>query len=373
MLPNYRAIKEGNVWRTIRGGIPAVEPSTDPFIPNFTMPTKLNTGVPAGTELTQYDPTGTLTLVNINTPGVTYEDVDFGNCRVNVTAANVTFRRCRWTIINQPTPTPTAVIFATSGAVFNLKIEQCDIINLDHDAYKLTAVQGHHFDMYRVKVTGFHDCVNGTGGIDWKVRSCFLSELGWWYFPTGGYAHPKDQYSHADVIVSSFRGGTITGNFIGAYVSTVVGTGTPGSGNNTGWPESPYTQAEANATRLAQLVEMSPANKAADGISHEVLPSLCCFMINNAEPGTQNMNLTVRYNWFAGATGPAINGLATNTNPLGTFEYNRFFADMSSDGPGGKPLAFYVLPGNTATWPTSGATANHWMDDNAIVLRKDFP
>ncbi|MGB4759577.1 MAG: hypothetical protein WBP26_05995 [Candidatus Saccharimonadales bacterium] len=329
------------------------------------MPTKANSGVPTGTTLTDYDPSGTLRTLDIATPGTTFTNINFGNVKVVVKAANVSFIRCRWTITDSVSTA--AIIYTLHGSVSKCVISQCDIISTDQKA-NINAVQGHDMTVYRCKIQGTVDGVDPTGGGNVKVHGCYISDLCWLAADTNGVVHPSDVQSHSDCMQTTYGGVELVGNFMGAYPSTTVGTGTPGSGTDTGNPAGWYTQAQAEARR-AQLMGSSwtTASKSYDGISHEnggVITGMMC----NVASGSTALNLTVEDNWFGGGV-VGVNGLATNlTNPLGSFLRNRFFADMKGQS-GGRPLGLYIRTSLAATIPTSGSDRNVWVDDGTTVAR----
>src|SRR6218665_2864309 len=100
-MPLQKSIWTGQDWAVFQGA--GTQPPLDVFTLGTTMPTKANSGVPAGTVLTPYDPTGTLRTFNAGTANATYTNIDFGNVKVVVRAANVSFVRCRWTITDSTT------------------------------------------------------------------------------------------------------------------------------------------------------------------------------------------------------------------------------------------------------------------------------
>lgn len=354
----------GSEWVVYQGA--GTAPASDPFVLGQTMPTKSNSGVPSGTTLTNYDPGGTLRTLDVTVAGTTFTNVNFGNVKVVVKAANVSFIRCRWNITDSTTTA--AIIYTLSGNVANCVISQCDIMNVDQKA-NINAIQGHDMTVYRCKIQGTIDGIDPTSGTNVKIRGNYISDLMWLAADTTGIAHPSDVQSHSDCIQTTYAGAEIIGNFLGAYPSVTVGTGTPGSGTDTGNPTGWYTQAQAEARR-AQLMGSSWTNaaKSYDGISHEnggVITSIMC----NVATGSTALNMTVEDNWLGGGGSTAINGLASNlTDPLGAFKRNKFYADMKGQYMG-KPLGFYIRTNLAAIIPTSGADRNVWMDDNTTVVR----
>ncbi|MGB4762255.1 MAG: hypothetical protein WBP12_02755 [Candidatus Saccharimonas sp.] len=354
----------GSEWVVYQGAY--TQPAEDEFVLGVTMPTKANSGVPSGTTLSTYDPSGTLRSLVVSTPGTTFTNVDFGNVKVAVRAANVSFIRCRWTITDSVNSA--AIIYTVDAAVANCLISQCDLVNLDQKA-NINANQGHDMTVYRCKVQGTTDGIDPSGGGNVKIRGNYISDLCWLAADTNGVVHGSDVQSHSDCIQIMYAGVEIIGNFLGAYPSLVVGTGTPGSGTDTGNTSGWYTQAQANARR-AQLLGSSwtNASRSYDGVSHEnggVITPLMC----NVATGSTALNLVVEDNWFGGGV-VGVNGLATNlTSPMGVFNRNRFFADFKTQS-GGRPVGIFMRTASlTATIPSSGADRNVWMDNDSTVAR----
>jgi hypothetical protein len=331
------------------------------------MPTKANSGVPAGTVLTPYDPTGTLRTFNAGTANATYTNIDFGNVKVVVKAANVSFVRCRWSITDSTTGA--AIAYTVATGVSNCLFSQCDFICTDQKA-NINAIQGHDMTVYRCKIQGTCDGIDPTGGANVKVRGSYISDLAWLASDTKGVVHPSDFQSHADCM-QIFYGGAceIVGNFLGAYPSVIVGTGTPGSGNDTGNPTSEYTQAQAEARRAQLLGSFyTDPSKSYDGIAHENSGVVTSLMCTPNGSGSTALNLVVTDNWIGGGVVAVNAGTSSLTSPLGTFQRNRFFADMKGQS-GGRPVAFWFRSDLTATVPMSGPDRNVWMDDGTTVGR----
>lgn len=336
------------------------------FLLGITMPTKANSGVPTGTVLTTYDSTGLVRTINIDTAGTTYQNVDFGNVRVVVRAANVTFRQCKWTITDNRTNQP--AISTNSQSVLNCLIEQCTIDNRDQMGWQFNAIEGHDMTVFRCKITGTCDGIRPNLGGNVKVRGNFIGELGWWGTYSGGPTLNTEFQTHSDCIQTTYGGVEIVGNTLLAYASETVGTGTPGSGTDAGNPDSWYTQAAAEARRTEALGSvMTVASKSADGISHGVGGVLSVLMCNMAT-GSSVLNLVVTDNWMAGGD-VQVNGLASNlTGNLGTFLRNRHFNDSASTV-AGKAIGYRLAAVLTATIPTTGPDVNTYMDGSGVVPR----
>jgi len=363
-MPLQKSIWTGQDWAVFQGA--GTKPPLDVFTLGVTMPTKTNSGVPAGTVLTPYDPTGTLRTLSVTTANRTFTNVDFGNVKVNVRAANVTFIRCRWTITDSTSTA--AIAYTTSTNVVNCTFSQCDLICTDQKA-NINAIQGHDTTVYRCKIQGTVDGIDPTAGSNVKVHGTYISDLSWLASDTKGVVHPSDFQSHADCFQIFYGGCELIGNFIGAYPSTIVGTGTPGSGNDTGNPTSEYTQAQAEARR-AQLMGSfwSDPTKSYDGISHEIGGVITPLMCTPNGSGSTSLNLVVTDNWFAGGVVGINAGTTTLTTSLGTFKRNRFFADMKGQS-AGRPNGIYIRTDLGADIPTSGPDRNVWMDDGSTVTR----
>lgn len=368
-MPLEQLIYSGTAWEAFRGGdgsaVPA-SPPADPFVFRTTMPDYTNTGVPSGTTLTTFDPGNTQRLLIISTAGTTYENVNFGNVKIAVRAANVTFRKCRWNITDADITGTTAIISAINAAVTSLRIEQCDIINADNNGYLLTGIQGHHFTAYRNKILGCMDGIAPSGGAGWKIHGNFIAEMGWFADDVGGNVHTSDVQSHADCIqvMTGAADGEIIGNHLEGHPSTTIGTGTPNSGSDTGWPESWYTQAQGEARRAQLLLGRTPLGKSWDGLVHEVSNGLTPLMINRSP-------VKVEDNWIGGG-GIAVNARDTNlVSPLGSFYRNKFWADMMNST-AGRPLGLSIRTNLTADIPSSGANRNTWIDDGTTVARVNW-
>jgi hypothetical protein len=362
-VPLQKSLWSGSEWLVYQGAGTAPQP--DSFLVGATMPTKANAGVPSGTTLTPYDVTGTLRTIDVTTPNTTFTNIDFGNVKVVVKAANVSFIRCKWTITDSVSGA--AIIFTVHSAVSNCLISQCTLVSTDQKG-SFNAVQGHDMTVHRCLVQGTTDGVDPTGGVNVKIHGSYISDLSWMAADTVGVVHSSDVQSHNDCIQIFYGNIEIIGNFLGAYPSTIVGTGTPGSGTDTGNPTGWYTQAQAEARR-AQLLGSYYTNaaKSYDGISHENGGTITGLMCNVAA-GPTALNLVVTDNWFGGGV-VGVNGLATNlTDPLGSFQRNKFFADMRGQYIG-RPNGIYIRTGLVADIPTSGVNANTWMDDASIVVR----
>lgn len=336
-----------------------------------TMPTLLNSGVPTGTILTPYDADiTTARTITVTVPGTVFEDIDFGNIRVDVRAANVTFRRCRWIVTQNRTTTPmvrTDQIVAGGNCV----VEFCTIDNRDQNGYQFNAVQGHDVTVYRSKILGTVDGIRPNLGGNVRIWGNFIGFLGWWGTETGKPTLNSGFQTHSDCIQTTFAGVSIIGNSLWGYPSTIVGTGTPGNGTDSGNPDGWYTQSQSNTRRAALITTWTDATKSADGVSHQVNTYITPLMCNVAT-GSTALNLTVTDNWIAGG-GLQVNALATNlTAPLGTFHRNRHYNDAGTRS-GGNGVGYrlrYGLDDEISTsgrLPLSGDDRNTYVDSGATV------
>jgi hypothetical protein len=362
-MATLRVMTAGNILRGV--GLPDM--SGDGFILGLTKPTMANSGVPAGTTLTTYDPTGLVRTINVDTPGTTFDSVDFGNVRVVVRTTGVTFRKCRWIITDNRTTSP--MISTNSTSALNVLVEQCTIDNRDQMGYNFNGIEGHDVLVFRCKITGTCDGIRASLGGNVKIRGNFIGFMGWWGTYSGGPALNSEFQTHSDCIQTNWPNGLeVIGNSLWAYASETVGTGTPGSGTDTGNTSGWYTQAAAEARRAEALGSvMTTASKSADGVSHGVGGVLCCLMVTYAQ-GPTAPNITATDNWFAGGS-VQVNGLADNIDsPLGTFLRNRHYND-SANTVAGKAIGYRVRADLTATIPTTGPDVNVYMDGSGVVPR----
>ena len=335
------------------------------FTLGYTMPTIENSGVPAGTTLTPYDSDiVTPRTIQVTSPTV-FDRVDFGNVRVDVRSPGVVFDTCRWVVTANRSQTAMVRLDQASPGGDTL-ISQCTIINEDQLGYQYNAIQGHDFTAYRCLIMGTVDGVRPNLGGNVKVHGCFIGYLGWWGTEDGKPSLNSGYQSHSDCIQTTYGGVEIIGNSLWAYPSMTVGTGTPGSGTDTGTPDGWYTQAEAEARRAASQAGWTDGAQSADGESHWyggiVNPLMC-----NRATGPFALNLLVTDNWFAGGQ-VHVNGLNDNLeSPLGTFKRNRHFNDAQYKA-AGKSFAYRLKAGLEADIPTIGDDMNYYLDGSGAAL-----
>lgn len=330
-------------------------------------PTLANSGVPSGTSLTPYSADiATAQTISVTADGTVFEDVDFGNIRMDVRAYNVVFRRCRWTVTQNRTSTP---MVRTDQAPYsaNCRMEQCTIENRDQHGYNYNAVQGHDVTLYRCKILGTTDGVRPNLGGNVRILGCFIGFLGWWGTESGKPALNSGDQTHSDCIQTTYGGVEVVGNSLWAYPSTTVGTGTPGNGTDAGNPDGWYTQAQSVARRAALMgTKWTTASQSADGVSHEVGGIITPMMCNLAS-GPSALDLVVTDNWFAGGQ-VQVNALATNlTTSLGAFRRNRHYND-SANKAAGKSMVYRLAVGLGATIPLTGPDINVYMDGSGVAL-----
>lgn len=331
-----------------------------------TMPSRLNAGVPAGTLLMPYDASGTLRTVTITTPTTFYRK-HFGNCMV-ICQAPCEFLQCAWDITDSGTAANRAIINVDSASAAGTVIEQCDLINRDQKGFNINAaIRGQRFRAYRNKIMGTMDGIRPNLGPGWEILGNFIAFLGWWAARANGIVQPNDVQTHSDCIQTTYGGGTIIGNALLAYPSTVVGTGTPGAGTDTGYAGAPYTQAESNARR-AELMgsSWSEAAKSFEGVAHENGGVITPLMLNVAS-GPTAMGLTVEDNWFGGGA-VHVNGSATNlTGNLGSLKRNKHYDDTKNKVLG-RAFGYRILSSLTADIPSgTDPDRNTYVNGGTVV------
>ncbi len=347
-------------------------PAAPTFIDGETMPTLLNSGVAPEELLDPYaaDITTPRTII-VTTAGTVFENVDFGNIRVDVRAANVVFRNCRWIVTNNRTTTPmigTDLIVAGGKCL----VERCTIDNRDQLGYQYNAIQGHDITVYRCKILGTVDGIRPNRGGNVRILCNFIGYLGWWGTFTGGPALNSGLQTHSDCIQTTYAGVVIEGNTLVAYPSTIVGTGTPGSGSDTGTPGAWYTQAAAEARRAQAFTKTISGSLTWDGLAHEsggILTPLMC----NVATGPTSLDLVVRKNWWAGGQ-LHVNALATNlTTSVGTFEGNRHYNDtfytVAGRAIGYRLRTDTAYPTLDAVIPQVAPNYNTWVDTGGVVAK----
>lgn len=355
--------------------------ATQPTIPSWD-----NTGH-TGT-LTPYTGTGAGGTLTINTAGTTFTNVDFGSTRIVVQATGVKFINCRWYVTDAVTDGySTAQIDCRSGsnsaAGGGLLLDRCTIENVAQNVRGRTGVLGWNVTIKRSRVRGFVDNLGfyvpgspGTGGspLGVTVLDTFIGELMWNQHPEAGVVHQSDTKTHCDGI--QFQGGygarLINVTVIARY-STVVGTGTPGSGSDSGWAGSPYTQSEAEALRYATVFQGGTlANPAVRG--YALGGSIAGIMVNTSDTRGRVVDMTIAWAYGAGGAYWLNNGDAI-TGSFGTIDHLRVLPDQRGANQNGSSAAWQVgiRSGVTVTMTDAfeAADTTTWASTGVAIIRRN--
>lgn len=244
------------------------------FMPGVSMPSYVETVDFSGARNVGTNPTvalvpyaGTVTngIAQI-TDGALYENVLFSSV-VEVRSA-ATFRNCRFVLPKTYTQLMNvqAIVQILNGTgAQNILFEDCEIHN--RAQRPVNGIMGRNFTMRRSVVTGCVDAwaesSSGSApntGFGFVVEDCIAPSVAWWFSPTSNSEiHNQDTGSHSDVMQKNTTlSVSISNTVFGAYVSELIGTGTPGSGSdagNTYSPQSGYdftqSQAQMEAWRTA--------------------------------------------------------------------------------------------------------------------------
>lgn len=330
-------------------------------------PTKLNVGSGLqGVSLTSYSGPGAGSNLQITTANAVYSHLDFGNTSITIKTSGVTFNDCKFTANQFALSNGSGFVDCVSTSAVNASFTDCTFNNLNQSSWNVPAFEGHDTTFTRCVITGFIDAAdvvvnpaNAGGNLNVSFQGCYLGELAWFYNATSGIVHGGDTVTHNDTI--QMMGGvglTLYGTTLDGYYSTVVGTGTPGSGgdntgNPTGQTEPTYA---AGVTARNTLIEAFGVDAA-----HRTGGTLSALMVNsgNSSP-TPNMNIT--YSWLNGG-GVTVNandtGLKTNLGILDhiTFDLGARFTS------GGRPLCFETKTNGSDSLPLAATfTNNVWID-----------
>lgn len=175
--------------------------SPAPSAPSGGMPGAGNTGVPAGTDLKVHD--GDL---NANKAGATYDGLDIRGF-VNVTAPDVTIKNS--IIRGGSTTAMRGVVQSTNAYVKNLLVQDSEI-RVEHPSNTLNGIDGGHFTLRRVEISGGVDNVHAFKD-DVKVEDSWLHSTNYFSLGANGDGGP----SHNDGV--QVMGGTditVTGSRI---------------------------------------------------------------------------------------------------------------------------------------------------------------
>ena len=197
---------------------------------------RFGTGSASPPALGSYEPSasttghsGSLTLLSgnqtITTAGTTIENRDITG-KVIVQAANVTIRNCRIRGAGAESSN-TALVFASSGSVSNLLIEDCTLVP-DTPSVWWNGINGHDFTARRCNIyhtvdgCGLFNNSNPGGPINVTIEGCYIHDLS---YITPDPNHTGDNQTHNDGIqLQGGSGAIIRWNSINAYYSATVGT-----------------------------------------------------------------------------------------------------------------------------------------------------
>lgn len=340
-----RVIRGGYAQRTGRPPIAigtVTPPVTDTFVSGTTLPTLANTGYRYPLDAWS-GTTGTFTM---STPGAVYDRIDFGSTWIDVKAANVTIRDCKFRN-TKANPSRRGMIVADDAAVVNLRIEFCEFVNAPgtNKTPGMTAATGHDFTFKRNNVRHFSDCVNTRvrsvnidGNVNVSILDNYLTDLSWWYDPTEGVVHPSDTKTHNDCIQhEGGQGLTVKGNYIRAKYSTTVGT--------------------FGAIRT-EIVEGNGAYPNKDG------GSLSAIMVNS-DRGI-HFDGQIHDNWIGGGNISLNAGDSDLRAPFGTVYRNRCYRDQRAAG-----WAIGIESLADADCGEGTSNRNVWIDNGTEVARKN--
>lgn len=325
--------------------------------------------------------TGTITNgVATLTNGATYENILFPcvvdmrnsehliNCRIVVPASYTT-----------TADTIKACVQMLNGAGnSNPRLTNTEIHN--RAQRPMNGISGRNGTCRQVVITGCVDgwSTSGAGGapklgVAFTIYDSVCTESAWWYSPTvNPDIHGSDTQSHGDC----FQHGDATlklyieNTALGAYVSEIIGTGTPGSGSETNpYVPTNYNYIQSQATlegwRSSLCSYMTTPSQSMRGIARR-LPSsggsLAAGMINRD-------NVELVHCWIGGGLAminAEDNNLPTSMNVR--IRDTTFFNDMKNGHTGGDPLD----KGDAVLIDTGKALAqfsgNQFFDGTAVTI-----
>lgn len=348
---NSRVIIAGSAKRTGRSNIAidsGITPPVDTFVHGETIPTTANATYRY--PLTPF--TGTTGTLVISTPGTTYERVDFGSTWIDIRAADVTIRDCKFRN-TKANPSRRGMIVADDGAAVRLKVEHTQFINAPgtNQTPGMTAITGHDFIAKRISVRHFSDGINTRvrstnidGQLNVEIIDSWISDLSWWYNPTSGIVHPSDTKTHNDCIQSEGgQGLKIKGCYLRAVYSTSVGT--------------LYTTGQSGDPRY-DIVDGGGAYPNHDG------GSLAAIMVNS-DRGI-HFNGEIWDNWIGGGNISLNAGDSDLRDPFGTVYRNQFYRDQRAAG-----WAMGIEQLANADVGAGTSNRNTWIDNGTEVIRKN--
>jgi len=357
----------------------AAAPITNTFISGVTMPFyDINTGEKnignlPGVTLDVYNNDPGDGVLQIN--GGTYTNVNFGN-RILDIRASTTFNNCRIALTNNTDTTIKQAIRILNGGANLVTFNDCEIHN--YDQYIRDGFQGRNAVFNRCIVSGFVDGIDSATsgaapqGFSPIINDSWIGNLAWWYSPTAAVVHSSDYQTHNDCSQVQMPGMEWHNVFFGIWPSELVGTGTPGSGSDTGNTHATayrYTQAQSESYRTTFLNKLSAANQSFDTVPRKSSTGGSWAGIMGNTGGGTTLNLVVDHCWFSGGT-VQINVSDDNlTGTVASVKRSTFWNDMS----GGhslpytaKGVAVYCKTGVTIDMPTTGSDKNLWFDGSIV-------
>lgn len=390
MSPVLEQLRVGGAWVWSGAG-----PEPDAFVSGLdalgevrttqpTIPTWDNTGH-TGTLTTYSGPGAGLGVVVVSTPGTVYDHVDFGSARVQVTAANCGFRHCRWYVTDCGSDgySTAQVDFRATSNTGGGFVEHCTVENVAQSIRGRTGIMGWNVRIERTRVRGFVDQLGfyvpgspGVGGLPLGVLvlDTFLGEMAWCQHPTGGVVHLSDMKTHCDCV--QFQGGygaRLINVVVIARYSTTVGTGTPGSGSDTGWAGSPYTQAEAEALRYATVFQSGIlSNPATRG--YALGGSISGIMVNTSND--KGLTVGMELAWVYGAGGAYwLNAGDVMSGSFGSITHLRVLPDQRGALQNGTsaPWQVAIVSGTTLTMTNAyeAADTTAWASTGTAIIRRN--
>lgn len=277
--------------------------------PAVVRPGPTNTGVPAGTVLTENRPAGGRLSVTTDNTIIENQDI-YG--QVYVAAKNVIIRKCK--IRGRSATTNEGLVQTTSASAVNVLIEDCELTP-DFPSYWLTGILGANYTVRRCNI---NRTVDGLGAYNTSAPGQPLNvtvEYNWIHdlsFFSPDPNHTNDNQTHNDGFqIQGGTGAIVRFNYFSSYYATDVGT------NNRPRPQA-----------------------------------LSCMLFNN-NVGTTGGHV-IEDNWFYGGYVP-INGIGVPGVDLGRMWRNEFNGDA---GGGGTPNVTITLANSTTTGDFGVGTAN---------------
>lgn len=367
----------------VGGGRGTIEEPDDDFLSGINTEGVISTTQPTIPSWDNTGHTGTLTPYTgpnaggflIITEPTTFTNIDFGNTRVRINAPNVSFINCRWSVTSCGTDRYdyAQVDFRQAANTGNGYMYKCTIENLANDIRGRNGVLGWNFTAKRCRVRGFIDnfglYVPGAPGrasdgleslpLNVDIIDTYIGEVAWCQHPVSGVVHQSDTRTHSDCIqFQGGYGGRLINTTLIAHYSNTVGTGTPNSGSDTGWPTLPYTQAEAEALRYATV--QGGGTFATPGVrGYNMGGSLSAIMINTSVDKGYLTNHEIHWGYGQGGA-YWINAAANTVTDFSVINHLRVLDDQRITG-GGRGMVVAVRSGVNLTM-TDAYFANNTTD-----------